>query len=213
MLTMKRSGDSTHPCRSPTPAMNGRDFILPKRKQTPEREYSDLAASNRRPSTPWSRNTPQSFLQGTRLYGFSRSTKYVKTSLAYSEDFSKFCWRVKCGLYCYGLDHNRTGCHSGLIQLCCGVFSQGIWQIKCWLFENSQKASRAAFLRPIFFKKWEVLIAKSTIIARNDFLTLIYGSFFALFYTPFDIFYSKEIHLILKYRYLQQNQTAFFCNE
>jgi len=65
-------------------------------------------------------------------------------SLAYSEDFSKFCWRVKCGLYCYGRDENRTGYHSALIQLFRGVFFQGTWQHKYWLFENSQKASRAA---------------------------------------------------------------------
>jgi len=31
MLTMKRSGDSTHPCRSPTPTVNGRDLTLPTR--------------------------------------------------------------------------------------------------------------------------------------------------------------------------------------
>jgi len=28
----------------------------------------------------------------------SRSTKHVKMFLAYSQDFSKCCWRVKCGL-------------------------------------------------------------------------------------------------------------------
>ena len=41
-------------------------------------------------------------------------------------------------------DENRTGYHSGLIQLFRGLFFQGTWQPKCWLFENSQKASRAA---------------------------------------------------------------------
>jgi len=31
MLTMKRSGESTHPCRTPTPTVNGRDVTLPTR--------------------------------------------------------------------------------------------------------------------------------------------------------------------------------------
>jgi len=53
MLTMRRSGDSTHRCRSPTLTVNGRDLTLPSRTQTPEQEY-------RRPSTPCLRNTPQS---------------------------------------------------------------------------------------------------------------------------------------------------------
>jgi len=77
MLTMKRSGDNTHPCRTPTPTVNGRDLTLPTRTHTSEQEYSDLAASNRRPSTPYSRNTPERFSQGTRSYAFSRSTKHV----------------------------------------------------------------------------------------------------------------------------------------
>jgi len=122
--------------------VNGRDVTLPTRTQTSEQKYSDLMANNRRPSTPYSRNTPQSFSQGTRPYAFSRSTKHVKTSLAYSQDFLKFCWRVKCGLYCYSRDEN--GYHSGLVQLFRGVIFQGTWQRKCQLFENSQKASRAA---------------------------------------------------------------------
>jgi len=53
MLSMKRSGNSTHPCRNPTPTANGRDLTIPRGTQTPEKEYSDLRASNRRPSTPY----------------------------------------------------------------------------------------------------------------------------------------------------------------
>jgi len=67
MLTMKRSDDSTYPYyRSPTPTLNGRDLTLPTRTQRSEQKYSDLAASNRRPSTPYSRKTPQSFSKGTQ---------------------------------------------------------------------------------------------------------------------------------------------------
>ena len=36
-----------------------------------------MTASNRRPSAPYSRNTPQSFSRGTPSYAFSRSTKHV----------------------------------------------------------------------------------------------------------------------------------------
>jgi len=53
MYTMKRSCDSTHPCRSPALTVNGHDLTLPTWTQTSEHEYSDLAASNRRPSTPY----------------------------------------------------------------------------------------------------------------------------------------------------------------
>jgi len=59
---------STHPCWSPTPMVNGHDLTLPTRTQTSEQEYSDLTASNRRMSTPYSRNTPQNFSQGTRSF-------------------------------------------------------------------------------------------------------------------------------------------------
>jgi len=74
---MKRSGDSTHLCRSSTPTVNGRDLTSPTQTQSSEQEYSDLMASNRRQSTPYSRNTPQNYSQGTRSYAFSRSTKHV----------------------------------------------------------------------------------------------------------------------------------------
>jgi len=92
------SDDSTQPCRSSTPTVNGHDLTLPTQTQTSEQEYSDLTASNKWPSIPHSQKTPQSFSQGTRLYAFLRSTKHVKTFLTYSQDFSKSCWRVKCGL-------------------------------------------------------------------------------------------------------------------
>jgi len=59
----KRSGDSKHPCRSPY--TNGERSWF----NSPDTDtnfwagigYSDLTASNRRPSTPYSRNSPHSF--------------------------------------------------------------------------------------------------------------------------------------------------------
>ena len=92
---MKRSGDSIHRCRSPTPTLNGCDLTPSTRTQSSEQEYSYLTASKRHPSTPHSRNTPQSFSRGTRPYTFPRSTKHVYKSLACSQNFSKFCWRVE----------------------------------------------------------------------------------------------------------------------
>ena len=58
-------------------------------------QLSYLTASKRHPSTPYSRNAPQSFSQGTRPYTFPRSTKRVYTSLACSQDFLKICWNWK----------------------------------------------------------------------------------------------------------------------
>jgi len=88
-------GDSTHHCRSPTPALNSCDLTPSMRTKSSEQEYSYLTASKRHPSTLHSRNTPQSFSRGIRSYTFPRSTKHVYTSLACSRDFSKICWRVE----------------------------------------------------------------------------------------------------------------------
>ena len=52
------------------------DLTPPTRTQSSEQEYSDLMTSNKWPSTLYSRNTSQSFSQGTRSYAFSRSTKH-----------------------------------------------------------------------------------------------------------------------------------------
>jgi len=95
--TMKRSSDSTHHCRSPTPTLNGCDLTPSTRTQSSEQEYSYscLTASMRNPSTPYSRNTPQSFSKRSRPYTFPISTKHVYTSLACPQDFSKICWRVE----------------------------------------------------------------------------------------------------------------------
>ena len=95
LKTMKRSGDSTHNCRSPTPMLSGCDLTPSTRTQSSERKYSYLMASRRNPSTLYSRNTPQSFSQRTRPYKFPKSTKHVYTSLSCPQNFSKICWRVE----------------------------------------------------------------------------------------------------------------------
>ena len=63
ILTMNRGDDSTRPCPSPTPTANGCDWNPPPRTQTSKQGYNDLATSNRRPSKPYSRNTPGSFYE------------------------------------------------------------------------------------------------------------------------------------------------------
>jgi len=93
--TMKRSGDSTHHCRSPTPTLNGCELTPSTGRQPSEQEYSYLTASKRHPSTPYSHNTHQSFSRGTRPYTLPRSTKHVYKSLACSQDFRKLRWRVE----------------------------------------------------------------------------------------------------------------------
>ena len=58
---MKRNGDSTHPCRSPTPKVNIRDLTFPTWTQTYEQIYSGLTTSHRRPSTPTPATLPKAF--------------------------------------------------------------------------------------------------------------------------------------------------------
>ena len=58
---MKRSGDNTHRCLSPTPTVNGRDLTSPTQTQTSEQEYSDLTTSNRRPPTLTPATLPKAF--------------------------------------------------------------------------------------------------------------------------------------------------------
>ena len=91
---MKRSGDSTRYCRSPTPTLNSCDLTPSIRTQSSEQEYSYLTASKRHPSTPHSRNTPQSFHEEPGRI-FSRGRQKMCTSLACSQAFSKIFWRVE----------------------------------------------------------------------------------------------------------------------
>ena len=113
---MKRSGDSTHHSRSPTPTLNGCELTPSTRAQSSDQEYSGLTASKRHPSTPYSRNTPKAFREKPG-HTFPRTTKHVYTSLACSQDCSKISGEWKFGLQGYGCDENRTGYHSALIQL------------------------------------------------------------------------------------------------
>ena len=93
-----------------------------------EQEYSYLTASKRWPSTPFSRNTPQSFSGGTRSCNFPRLTKHVYTSLECSQDFSKICWRVE---FCSDVLRPWRTPHRydpALVQLFRGIFLQSTWR-------------------------------------------------------------------------------------
>jgi len=103
---MKRSGDSTH--HSPTPTLNDFDFTLSTGTQSSEQKYSYLTASKRHPSTPYSRNTPESFSRRTRPYIFPRSTKNVYTSLACSQDFLKILLE-NGNLFCSATAATKSG--------------------------------------------------------------------------------------------------------
>jgi len=80
-----KSTDSTHHCWSPTPTLNGCDLTPSIETQSSEQEYSYLTVSMRHPSTQYSRNTPQSFSQGTWA--------------EYIPEFDKTCE----GLYVFGM--------------------------------------------------------------------------------------------------------------
>ena len=116
METVKRSGDSTHHCRSPTPTVNGRDFILPTRTQNSEQEYNDLTASNRRSSTPYSTTLPRSFHEELgRMLSQGRQNMYKGFWLT-PKISQKFTREWNLGLWRYGQDEIRAGSHSALVQ-------------------------------------------------------------------------------------------------
>ena len=92
---MKKRGDKTLPCRSPTPSWNGFDCLPFTRAQTSNLQKNDLMARSNWRSTPYSCRTFQSLSRGTRSYAFSKSTKHAKRLLPCSQDFSAICFRVK----------------------------------------------------------------------------------------------------------------------
>jgi len=101
--TVERSGDSTHPFRSPTPTLHGCDWSQLTRSRTSQPEYNDVTASIRLPSAWHSRNTPTNVSRGVRPYAFSMSKNktffifnfFSYSIVAYSQDFCKNCLRVK----------------------------------------------------------------------------------------------------------------------
>ena len=140
---MKTSGDSAHPCRSPTATVNGRGLTLLTRTQTSDKEYSDLTANNRRPPTPYSRNTPQEiFSRGNQSYAFSGRQNMCRRLWRTPKISEKFAgeWNLVCSATA------GTKTALDIIQPWFHYFIcfQDTWQCKCYLFENSQKASLAA---------------------------------------------------------------------
>jgi len=98
MWTMKRNGDSAHPCRSPTPTVNGRDLAFPTWSQAYEQKYSDLTASHRRPSTPTPAALPKAFhKQPGYMLSRGRQTmlRYLWHTPKISQNFAGG-WNVIC---------------------------------------------------------------------------------------------------------------------
>jgi len=91
---MKKSGDSTHHCRSPT--LNGYELTLSTGTQSSEQEYSYLTASKRWPATPYSHNPPPKlFTRNPAIYFSEVDKTCAYKSLTCCNDFSKICWRVE----------------------------------------------------------------------------------------------------------------------
>ena len=96
---MKRNGDSTNPCRSPTPTVKGRDLTFPTWTQTYEQKYSDLTITHRRPSTPTPATLPKAFHKEPG-YMLSRGRQSMIRCLWYTPKiFQNFAggWNVVCG--------------------------------------------------------------------------------------------------------------------
>jgi len=91
-------GDSINSCQSQTPTVNGCDLTPPTQTQTSEQEFSDLTASNRRPPTSYSRNTPQSFSRWTRSYTVSTSTNVGRHLWHTTKISIKFSGKWRFGL-------------------------------------------------------------------------------------------------------------------
>ena len=129
--------------------MNGRDLTLPTRAQPSQQKYSDLAAINGRQRRTHA-TLPKAFHKepGRML---SRGRQSMWRRLWHISRFLKILLEIEMGSVLLRPDENRTGFHSGLIQIFRGVYFHGTRQRKCWLFDNSQKVSRAACLRPLCY--------------------------------------------------------------
>jgi len=188
METLKRSGDSTHPCRSPTPTMNDRDLTLLTWTETSEQEYSDFMASNRQPSTPYSSNTPKSFTRNLVVC-------FIEVNKACEDVFNifpKYCQRVKYGLLCYGRDKNRTGYHSALIQLFCSIFFQGIGNINVNYLKIPKKHCRShktpkGLCGPHAAHVFGTLEVKLRMFSLKTFNVILYNNYFqSAFYNHYE---------------------------
>jgi len=84
---MKRTGDSTPLCRSPTLTVNGCDLTPPTRTQTFEQENSYLA-SNRRPSTPY-----------TLTFAMNHHSKQGLPAQVFAKFTNTFCGAMVKNLY------------------------------------------------------------------------------------------------------------------
>jgi len=115
---MKRSGDSTHHCRSPTPTVNGCDSTPSTRTQSSEQECGYLTASmwgTRQHRTP---ATPLKAFHEEPGHILSRNRQQMCIRLLHAPRNSrKFAGEWQFVRLCYGRDENRRGYHPALVQL------------------------------------------------------------------------------------------------
>ena len=122
MLTMKMSGDSTHHCWSPTLTVNGRDLTLPTRTQTSPLRRN---AMTWRPVTAVNTVLTQHSL---KLFTRNPVVCFLEVDKACEDVFSilpiflKILLESEVWTVLLRPDENRTGYHSGLIQLFRGLF-------------------------------------------------------------------------------------------
>ena len=78
--SLMRSGDSTHPCRSPIPTANGGDLFIFSRhghKRLSRNTVTWQSVTGGRQRRDLLKQLPESFSRGTRSCGFSWSTKHL----------------------------------------------------------------------------------------------------------------------------------------
>ena len=121
LQTMKRNGESTHPCRSAVPTASGCDSTPPTRIQTSEQECSDLPATDGCQHRPPGTLPKAVLVEPDRM--LSRGRQNMRWHLWHTLS-NVFAGRRSFGLLCRTQGENGTGRHPppALVQLFRGIF-------------------------------------------------------------------------------------------
>jgi len=120
--TMKRIGDSTHHCRSPTPKLNGCDLAPSTRTQFSEQEYSYLTTNKRHVPTPTPATPPKFFTRNPAIY-------FPEDDKTYVHVFDMFPGLLENLLESGNLFYSATAATKitlGIIQLCFNYFRSAL---------------------------------------------------------------------------------------
>ena len=149
---MKWSDDSTHPCQCPTPTVNGSDLTFPTWTQISEQEYSDLTASNRRPSIPYSRN---------KLFARNPVLCFLEVDKAYVDVFGilpTFLINLLESEIASVVLQPRRKPHwvtFSISSIISRHLFQGTWQRKCWIIWNFPKSDAGRTKGPHGPRVWD----------------------------------------------------------